>query len=184
MKTSTVPMTSKPWYKEPWPYYLALGPFIVLIAGFVTYYIAATTADSLVTDDYYKEGKNINLQLERDQVALANKVEANVMFSPDGKTARIFMNGTFDTTDDLSLHLMHPTLQQYDQSIKLTPNAINKNLYEAELKALPASKTWYVRIDDADSEWRIQGTWLTSQGPTVELSPLLAKVQENTNTQP
>lgn len=184
MKTTFLPMSSKPWYKEPWPYYLAIGPVIVLIAGFVTYYIAATTADSLVTDDYYKEGKNINLQLERDQLALANKVDATVMFSPDGTTARIFMNGTFDSTDELSLHLMHPTLQEYDQVIKLTPNAVNKNLYEAELKALPASKTWYVRIDDADSEWRIQGKWLTSQGSTVELSPLLAKVQENTKQQP
>lgn len=184
MKTTMMPTSSKAWYKEPWPYYLALGPFIVLIAGFVTFYIAATTADSLVTDDYYKEGKNINLQLERDQVALANKVEANVMFSPDGKTARIFMNGTFDQTDQLSLHLIHPTLQNYDQVITLKPNAINKNLYEAELKALPASKTWYVRIDDEDSEWRIQGKWLTSQGSTVALSPLLAKVQDNTNSQP
>lgn len=48
--------SSSPWYREPWPWLLMAGPLIVIIAGLVTAWLAVTSSDGLVTDDYYKKG--------------------------------------------------------------------------------------------------------------------------------
>ena len=61
--------TPRPWYKEPWTWGLMAGPAIVVVAGFITLGYALSVKDTLVTDDYYKEGKNIVLEVERDKAA-------------------------------------------------------------------------------------------------------------------
>ena len=33
MTTLTI---AKPWYREPWPWLLMLGPAVVVVAGFIT----------------------------------------------------------------------------------------------------------------------------------------------------
>ncbi len=68
MKNETaVPMPdARPWYRHAWPWLLAIAPAAALIGGFVTLWLAVTTSDSLVVDDYYREGRAINQQLARD----------------------------------------------------------------------------------------------------------------------
>ena len=78
MSTPTPPHAgrspAKPWYKYPWPWLLMAGPAIVVVAAFYTYHLAATRNNpSLVTDDYYREGKNIALQMERDPRRVAHQ---------------------------------------------------------------------------------------------------------------
>ena len=55
-----------PWYREPWPWLLMAGPVTVIIAGGFTAWLAVTSSDGLVADDYYKQGLAINQTLERD----------------------------------------------------------------------------------------------------------------------
>jgi len=45
----------QPWYKEPWPWLLMLGPFVVVIAGLATAWLAGKSYDGFVTADYYKK---------------------------------------------------------------------------------------------------------------------------------
>ncbi len=49
-----------PWYKQFWPWFLIAVPLITLVMGGVLLKLAISTEDSLVVDDYYKEGKAIN----------------------------------------------------------------------------------------------------------------------------
>ena len=53
-------MDSQPWYRQFWPWFLIALPATVVVAGLTTWWIAAHKADSLVVDDYYKEGLAIN----------------------------------------------------------------------------------------------------------------------------
>jgi len=46
---------ARPWYREPWPWILAAGPFIVVIAALYTAWLAVKSNDGLVTDDYYRK---------------------------------------------------------------------------------------------------------------------------------
>ena len=41
---------ARPWYREPWPWILAAGPAIVVVAGLATFWIAAHNADVVVKD--------------------------------------------------------------------------------------------------------------------------------------
>ena len=51
--------------RERWPWLLMAGPAIVVVAGFVTLYIAVSTDDGVIAEDYYKRGLLINRALAR-----------------------------------------------------------------------------------------------------------------------
>jgi hypothetical protein len=61
------PHDTKPWHRQPWVWLLIALPMSAVIGGMVTLYIAVTTSDGLVVDDYYRRGKAINLDLARDR---------------------------------------------------------------------------------------------------------------------
>src|ERR1035437_2551244 len=61
--------SARPWYTHRWPWMLMSGPLIVVVAAVYTGWIAFSQQDALVVDDYYRQGKAINQDLRRDQVA-------------------------------------------------------------------------------------------------------------------
>lgn len=77
-----------PWYREPWPWLLMLGPLIVIIAGVITAYLAVVTSDGLVEDDYYKQGLTVNRRTERDQRAAELGVAAEFVLGEEGRRMR------------------------------------------------------------------------------------------------
>ena len=54
----------EPWYKQGWPWALIAIPFLTVIAGVVTYQIAANSPHQMVQDNYYKKGLAINSDLD------------------------------------------------------------------------------------------------------------------------
>ncbi len=70
---------SEPWYRQFWPWFLIALPATVVVAGFVTLYIANRHADDLVVDDYYKDGLAINQQLEKKAQAEAAGLSASLL---------------------------------------------------------------------------------------------------------
>jgi len=72
MQTAIHPLPracAAPWYKHRWPWFLMIGPVLVLVAGAITAWLAVSRPDALVVGDYYKQGKAINQDLRRDRVA-------------------------------------------------------------------------------------------------------------------
>ena len=74
---------SKPWYREPWPWFLMSLPATAVIAGLATVWIAVTSADGLVVGDYYKAGLAINQTLARDDTARALALTATLQREND-----------------------------------------------------------------------------------------------------
>lgn len=72
------PGSSGPWWKFGYVWLIVSGPAIVVVAGFVTLYLAITRPDPLVTEDYYRRGIEINKTLGNDAQAasLAPAVQA------------------------------------------------------------------------------------------------------------
>ena len=172
-QTSTKP--AAPWYRHRWPWILMSGPAAAVAAGFYTFYLAKTHADEMVTDDYYKEGKYINMQIERDDEAEKRGISAQVLFNADGSTAKVFASGNFNRAVPLRLSLLHPAKKAYDQTVELNPASApasgDKTEYKASLQALPEAVHWYVRLEDTAGLWRVEGRWLPSQGSAVTLMP-------------
>ena len=55
--------TSAPWWKFPLVWMVIAGPAIVVVAGFATLWLAIRTPDPVVSEDYYRQGIEINKTL-------------------------------------------------------------------------------------------------------------------------
>lgn len=68
-------LDTKPWWKYGYVWFLIAGPLLVVIAGFITLYLAISRPDPLVDEQYYQHGIEINktLDAQRDSMAPANQ---------------------------------------------------------------------------------------------------------------
>lgn len=177
----------KPWYKHIWPWVLMAGPIFVVIASVAMFFVAKEHATDLVTDDYYKDGKHIDIQLHRDEEAVKRHMQVQVLISPDKDAAKVFVSGEFDPKQPLNLLLMHPTKKSEDQTVKLHPVSAEiqngRMEYEATFKPLPPTNHWYLRVEDTSGVWRVEDKWIVSQGNAIDLTPM-NKLFENANQKP
>ena len=160
-----------PFYRQPIFWMLMSGPIIVIIAAFASFGLAKSHAQDMVTDDYYKDGKHINLQLDRDQHAIDRDISAQIMFNPENTAAKVFINGKFEPKDGVNLLLMHPSRQTEDRKIVL--QTLGEHEFNATFEALPKTVHWYVRLEDGKGVWRIEQKWLPSQGNTLMIKASL-----------
>ena len=146
----------KPWHKEPWPWILMIGPVVVIIAGFITAWLAIKSNDGLVSDDYYKQGLAVNQRLQRDHQARDLGLHADVMLS--GVNVRLLLGatGSVQYPEKITLKLMHPTQAGRDQMIQMS--AEGEGFYGGKLAA-EISGRWHVSIEDPAAQWRLQGDW-------------------------
>ncbi len=162
MHTSTV----KPWYREPWPWYLASGPLIVVVASLVTAWIAYATSDGLVTDDYYKQGLAVDRTLARSKEAVSLGLEVRARFTAEGVDLNLISaaDNNFVPPKALNLTLSHPTRAGLDQAVTL---AAANGHYAGKIR-LPASGHWLVLVEDDAKTWRLMGNVvLPALGETV-----------------
>jgi len=169
MKTTTV--SPNPWYREPWPWLLMSGPAVVVVAGFITLYLAVSGADGLVVDDYYKQGKTINQALHRDDVARQAGLSALVSFDQVNDRVEVIVKRADGSalTEPLTLTLVHATRAGFDNVIAL---ASAGERYTAALPGLRVGK-WNVLLEDRQKQWRLQREMNvgTAAVPRLELSP-------------
>jgi hypothetical protein len=143
--------SSAPWYRQRWPWLLIAGPAIVVVAGFVTLWLAVVSDDGLVADDYYKRGLLINRQLARTDLGAARGAIASV--HGDGRV-EVTLSGAGDAPATLRARFVHPTRAGLDRSVLLNRTAVGA--YAGTIDPLTAGR-WLVTIE-ADA-WRL---------PTIE----------------
>lgn len=67
---------SLPWWKFGHVWLVIAGPAVVVIAGFITLYLALSRPDPVVEPDYYRKGVEINKTLDAAASGLAPAVQA------------------------------------------------------------------------------------------------------------
>jgi hypothetical protein len=139
---------NRPWYRQLWPWLLMAGPAAVIVAGAATTWIAVTTSDGLVAEDYYKQGLAINKRLAREDAARRLGISAVVVLQPE----RIRVQLAGQAPEALFVHLAHATRAGHDVRLRLT--AVAPGAYEAEVGPLPRGR-WRVVIEDPRGTWRI-----------------------------
>jgi len=148
------------WWRQPWPWIILGMLGSVVMASFVTLYIAATTQDSLVESDYTKAGKTINLRLEKDHEAerLGISIALTAQATPQGSvqlTARYKSAAkAAEQPKFLRLKLSHPTLADHDVGVALIERA--PGVYRAQLSELMSAR-WHSAIEDPEGKWRVKG---------------------------
>lgn len=163
---------SRPWYREPWVWGLMSGPAIVVVAGFITAWLAIRSNDGLVADDYYKRGLAIHEVVERDQAARRLGLSARVALAPAGGAVTLQLaGGREELPAALTLRVVHPTRAGYDQEIALQRVAPGR--YQGAMAPLRDGR-WVLKLLDAGQTWRLTGsTWVPEQS-VAELKPAAA----------
>jgi hypothetical protein len=157
---------AKPWFREPIAWSLLAGPIIVVIASLATYFIAIKNRDPLVVDDYYEQGKQVNMDLSRLKTAAQLGLKAEAMFSADMGAVRVILQGPTQQDDTLTLRLSHPTMAHHDQTITL--RRTSAGVYEGKLTPFEA-KRWYVNLSANKGHWLIEGEWRPDSGASITL---------------
>ena len=147
-------LDTTPWFKQFWPWFLISIPLITICYCALMIYMAITTENSLVSDNYYKDGLAINQSLSLDQKAKDLHLNAELHFFDSARVSLKLSGNLADTPSFLTLKLLHPTLDGQDIEIKLLPepSGIFSTLLENPLQG-----KWYIDVISQDATWRLKG---------------------------
>lgn len=149
------PQEQSPWYRMPLVWMLILIPASAVIVGIIMMWLAISTDDGLVVDDYYRHGKTINKVLKRDTAASRYKLNAKLTLNVDERLVNIKLTARpdFNFPDELVIQFLNATRKGLDK--KLILRRTDKGHYTVELPALHIGR-WYVQIEAGD--WRLLGS--------------------------
>jgi hypothetical protein len=156
--------STRPWYREPWVWFLISGPAIAIAASFAALGIAIATDDGVVADDYYKRGLAVNQVLRREARARELHLAATADLAGDKVT--VSLRGTTGALPGLRLRLVHPTRSGRDQTVQLHASG---GAYEGRLAPLNGEPRLIV-LEDAGPTWRLTGRW-NGRDKRAELAP-------------
>lgn len=155
------------WYRQPLVLMLIFLPASVVVASFITLYLAIRSDDGLVDDDYYQRGKEINRVLDRDHAAQHYGLHAQLTFAPAHRSVDVLLTATRQLPQDtgrLDLKLLYATRAGQDQRVTLLRKSDGH--YQGTLSLLGPGH-WYVQLAAAD--WRLTGELHVPGNDAVEL---------------
>lgn len=134
------------------------GPAIVVVAGFVTAWIAIKTNDGLVEDNYYKVGLAVNQQLKQKNLAAELGLKADLSLVEPGDQIQLTLFGlqTAALPDAIQFKLVHPTRKGEDQALMLHRSG---KQYTGQLASQPSAGRWNVILEDPVAGWRMDTVW-------------------------
>lgn len=158
-----------PWYRHRWPWLLMAGPATVLVAGAITTWISFAGADALVVDDYYKQGKAINVDLRRDDEAARLGLSAALRYDAvsDGIIGKL--NGVGRPLR-LTLLLVHPTVPAKDVRRMVSTDADGN--FVMPLPLLERAH-WQVQLEDEGRQWRLNAGWHWPEQQQIDIRPIV-----------
>jgi len=148
----------RPWYREPWPWLLMAGPLVVIVAALFTAWLAVSSSDGLVAEDYYRKGLAAGETLARSRRAEELGIVAGLRLVSDEVRIRLDAAGqdVAARPRGLIVTLSHPTRAGIDQQAELKPE---DGVYVGRLR-LPAAGHWLIVVEDDTRSWRLMGSVL------------------------
>jgi len=146
---------AKPWYREPWPWFLMALPATSVVVGLAFAWTAVVTNDGLVTEDYYKQGQMVGETLVQSRRAAELGIAAGLRLTNDSIRIRLTARrADMPMPPALIVMLSHPTRAGQDQKSFLKPVG---DAYVGSLQT-PASGHRLVLIEDEAKTWRLMGS--------------------------
>jgi hypothetical protein len=156
-----------PWYREPWVWLMIALPMSAVIGGMITIYLAVSTSDGLVVDDYYKRGKAINMVLARDEAAARYQLRAIIDLDLRDNLMELQLQSTAETLPKvLTFSVLHPTRPGHDQVIVL--RHAGDGMYYGDIDEIARGK-WYLQLEADD--WRLSGKMQIPLADRLVLQP-------------
>jgi hypothetical protein len=157
----------KVWYKQFWPWFLIIVPLTSMVLSFTMMNLAFTGEDSMVIDDYYKEGRAINLKIQKLQQAKVLNISTKAQVFSD-YVEIIFISGEPENGEALILDFFHSTQKFKDFSVTLFRDA--SGMYRAPLTEDVSGK-WQLSLHPFNEDWKIQKVVSLPQKNSFDLKP-------------
>ncbi|AYH45027.1 nitrogen fixation protein FixH [Azoarcus sp. DN11] len=154
MRSATMQKTIEPWYRQGWPWFLISIPAVAVVMGMTTLWLAVSTWDGLVVDDYYQEGKTIEKTIARSQKAAEMGLVADVRIRADEVTLDLSTASRAPLPPTVVLTISHPTRSGMDQVVLLKRR---DGVFVAPVAPLTAGR-WLLQLEDESHTWRMNGT--------------------------
>ncbi|WP_163834129.1 FixH family protein [Spartinivicinus ruber] len=179
---------ANPWYKEFWFWFIIAIPLLAIASGIAMITVSINGADTLVRDNYYKDGLAIRNDLSRDYKAKDLQLAATIKV--DNLTGDISIQLTGELAQyptQLSLSLVSPTIPDDDQSLLM--QHITKGHYVGQLKQKVMGKR-YIQLETipaerdqyTDNDWRLISEWyLSNEQESISLGSTKASATSETN---
>lgn len=153
MKSTTSNEASRPWFKQPWLWFVLSIPIASVILSSIMVTVAVVGKDSLVSDNYFKDGMAINQTIEQDH--LAKSFGLKPILSMNEKEIKLQLISTKEIPAQafLTLKLLHPTVGDKDIVIKLLPSG--NGLYLGDLPHAVEGRR-YIDLYAFDNSWRLR----------------------------
>lgn len=167
MNRSVLAAPSPPWYRQRWPWFLISFPLTAVLAGFATWYIAWSSNDGLVADDYYKQGLEINRSLASQETARQLGLVGLLTGSADGLVLRLKAEREITFPSRLRLKILSPVRAGLDQVVELVGEA---GLYRGRMPDLSKGH-WNLVLEDEGATWKIPASTQFPLNSEIALQP-------------
>lgn len=156
-----------PWYKQFWPWFIIILPTTSIVVSMIMMTLAINTTDSMVIDDYYKEGKGINLQLSKIQEARAQNIKTQLLITPSNVSVT-FITGAPLSGEAIELEFFHSTLVDRDFRVLLTRDG--SGVYRAPINNDIQGK-WKLSLHPYNQQWKIVKDVSFPNNQSVDFNP-------------
>ena len=158
---SAAQLSSRPWYREPWPWLLMLPPALSVAGGVAMLALAVGEPAQLAVSDYGRIEELTAERFERDARAASLDVRADAVFTTaaDGRTSvEVHLTGAHGAAPALYLRLQHVARVDADREIVLHRDAADVFRGVTEL----AAGRYDIELSPADRSWRLGGLLLST----------------------
>lgn len=144
-----------PWFKQPWLWFILAPLIAVFIYASIFMYIAVTTSDGVVKEDYYKIARGMNIDTSKADRARELDLKADLRLDTLTGDINLSLAGSLaDFPKELHLNIIHPTHQKYDQ-ILILRSVDDKGLYAGSLEGHLSGKR-YLSLSPMDQSWQLR----------------------------
>jgi len=145
--------TNTPWYKIPLVWLMIGIPVSSVVLGLSLVVIAVMNADDVVADDWYKQGRSINRNLDSEAMAQRFGLAVNFELKDDATEAQLTAKTPIAWPEHLQLALRHPTFAKEDKVVVLSHQG--DGLYAGKAAHYGGYDT-IATITPDDNYWRLQ----------------------------
>ncbi len=142
-------------------------PSLAVVAGTITIIIAMNTEDSLVVDEYYKEGLAINEVIKYDQQA--KQLGLSAFVDANSQSGEILISISAETSlqlpEEITFKLIHRTRSGLDQTTVLQRKD-NSADYRGYVRPPIIEGRWTVQVI-AEQQWRLKQNFTTKSAEHI-----------------
>ena len=159
----------QPWYRYPFVWMVLAIPFSAVVMGVIMIWLAVTTDDGLVEDDYYKQGMAINRDLNRDVSAKEKGISAELEMSNTEGWVKLSLNKGLLVNYPETLHLKLQYATHDHNDVQVVLNHGQDNQYIDIIKEPLIQGKWYIELHEG--EWRLNGHIKAAEQVQLLLQP-------------